>query len=86
MKHLKRFENFLNESNNETGLMVYGRTNLDNNAIQDWLEDSDYSAEWNHREGYWLFPEEEENYDELEKELEKEFRKAKINARFEGIF
>ena len=78
--------NYMNEAKGESGLMVFGKTNLDNNKIGDWLDDSDYTAEWNAREGYWLFPEEEGNYDELEMELEKAFAKARINARFEGIF
>lgn len=76
----------VNEAKGESGLMVFGKTNLDNNKIGDWLDDSDYTAEWNAREGYWLFPEEEDEYDELEAELEKAFTKARINARFEGIF
>jgi hypothetical protein len=76
----------INEAKSESGLMVFGKTNLDNNKIGDWLDDSDYTAEWNAREGYWLFPEEEDGYDALEAELEKAFTKARINARFEGIF
>ncbi len=86
MKHIQTFESFLNEGNEEKGLMVIGRTTLDNNKIQKWLDKSDYHAEFNAREGYWLFPEEEDTYDALEAELEKEFSKAGINARFEGIF
>jgi hypothetical protein len=78
--------NSVKEAKSESGLMVFGKTNLDNNKIGDWLDDSDYTAEWNAREGYWLFPEEEDGYDALEAELEKAFTKARINARFEGIF
>jgi hypothetical protein len=78
--------NHVKEAKGESGLMVFGKTNLDNNKIGDWLDDSDYTAEWNAREGYWLFPEEEDGYDALEAELEKAFVKARINARFEGIF
>jgi hypothetical protein len=70
----------------ESGLMVIGRTPLDNNSIGDFVEEEGFHAEWDAREGYWLFPEEEENYDNLEIELEREFNKRGINARFEGIF
>lgn len=68
------------------GLMVFGSTPIDNNAISDYLDDTDYYATWNSREGYWLFPEQEEHYDELETELTQDFNKLGINARFEGIF
>lgn len=90
MKKVKLFEKFIEtkvtESSEETGLMVIGRTSADNNKIGDIADDLGYHAEWNHREGYWLFPEEEDMYDELEAELEKAFTKKKVNARFEGIF
>lgn len=91
MKKVKLFEQFsasqkVTESSEETGLMVIGRTSADNNKIGNIADDLGYHAEWNHREGYWLFPEEEDMYDELEAELEKAFTKKKVNARFEGIF
>lgn len=70
----------------ESGLIVVGRTPIDNNAIQDFLDDSDYHAEWNGRGGYYFFPEQEEDYDELERELSIEFNNRGIDARFEGIF
>jgi hypothetical protein len=70
----------------ERGLMVFGRTTLDNNAIADMIDNYHFQAEWNAREGYWLFPEDESTYDELELELEREFNERGINARFEGIF
>ena len=77
---------FLKESKIESGLMVFGKTTLDNNSIGDMIDESDYYAEWNTREGFWLFPEEEGNYDSLEIELQREFNKRGIDARFEGIF
>ena len=80
------FESSMNERKSESGLMVFGRTPMDNTEIGKWLDKSDYHAEWNAREGYWLFPEDEDGYDELESELDKAFNKAGINARFEGIF
>ena len=79
-------ESFLNEAKEESGLMVFGRTTVDNNKIQQWLNSSDYTAEFNSRYGYWLFPEDEDSYDKLEMELDKAFTRAGINARFEGVF
>lgn len=86
MEYIQTFENFLNEAKKETGLMAFGKTSLDNNKINKWLGKSDYHANWKAGDGYWLFPEIEDSYDELEAELEKEFIKAGINARLEGVF
>ena len=68
------------------GLMVFGSTQIDNQKIGEYVESSPYHAEWNVKGGYWLFPEEEETYDALEKELESEFDMRGISARIEGIF
>lgn len=67
-----------------TGLIVVGRTQLDNNSIADMVDETDYYGVQNTREGYWFFPESEETLDSLEMELEQEFSKRGINARFEG--
>lgn len=87
-KRLKANENKksrINESKESSGLMVIGRTKSDNDKIGEFIKSSDYWAEWN-EEGYWLFDEKEETYDALERELDKEFIKLKIDARFDGIF
>ena len=76
----------IRESAQESGLMVIGRTQIDNNAIGDVLDELELHGEWNMREGYWMLPEDEENYDSLEEMLEQEFATRGINARFEGIF
>jgi hypothetical protein len=77
----------VNEKKQELGLYVTGRTSNDNTKIGKWLAMSDFHAEWNARDGYWLFPADDESeYDELEKELDKAFAKNNIDARFEGIF
>jgi hypothetical protein len=76
----------IRESAQESGLMVIGRTQIDNNAIGDVLDELELHGEWNMREGYWMLPEDEENYDSLEEMLEQEFALRGINARFEGIF
>lgn len=69
-----------------SGLIVKGSTQLDNNKIKDYLETSDHYAEWDARNHYWLFPEDEGTYDELESELEDIFTELGIDARYEGIF
>lgn len=69
----------------KSGLMVFGKTQLDNNKIKDFVSKGDYTAEWN-PEGFWFFEEDEELYDELENNLSDEFSSLDINARFEGIF
>lgn len=76
----------IRESAQESGLMIIGRTQIDNNAIGDVLDELELHGEWNMREGYWMLPEDEENYDSLEGMLEQEFASRGINARFEGIF
>lgn len=70
----------------ETGLMVVPRTNLDANKIQKWVDKSGMYGEWDAREGYFLFPEEEDGFDELEMELTKELDKLGVNYRIEGVF
>ena len=69
-----------------TGLIVTGKTQIDNNLIQDVIADSDFYGEFDVREGYWFFPEETENYDALEIALTEIFESANINARFEGVW
>jgi len=70
----------------ETGLMVVPRTNADANKIKQWVDKSGMYGEWNAREGYFLFPEEEEGFDELEMELTKELDGLGVNYHIEGIF
>lgn len=70
----------------ETGLMVVPRTNADANKIKQWVDKSGMYGEWNAREGYFLFPEEEEGFDELEMELTKELDGLGVNYRIEGVF
>lgn len=78
VKELKSFE--------ESGLIVKGRTPVDNNEIGEVLEELGLYGEWNSREGYWLLPEEEDMYDQLEATLQSEFNKRDISAYFEGVF
>ena len=69
----------------ETGLMVTGRTQRDNNAIGDLLDGLGLHAEWDSRYGHWWFPESPDAYDELERILDAEFAQHNISAGFEGI-
>lgn len=69
-----------------TGLIVTGKTSLDNDMIGDLLEKEGFYGEWNPRQGFWFIPEEEDLYDQLEYALESAFSRVGINARFEGIF
>jgi len=70
----------------ETGLMVVPRTNADANKIKQWVDKSGMYGEWDAREGYFLFPEEEDGFDELEMELTKELDGLGVNYRIEGVF
>lgn len=69
-----------------SGLVVVGRTQLDNAKIGVFVENSGYHAQWNAREGYWFFPESEENFNMLELDLDSEFGLRDIDARFEAQF
>ena len=69
----------------DTGLYVIASSPQDNKRIQKWIDKSPYYAEYDARENYWLFDEDENSYDNLEKELDKEFNKNNISARFEAI-
>lgn len=85
MRNLPTYEGFINEAT-ETGLMVVPRTNIDANKIQKWVDKSEMHGEWDAKEGYFLFPEEEDGFDELEMELTKELDKLGVNYRIEGVF
>jgi len=77
---------YMNEESTETGLMVIPRTSQDANKIYAYLDDSNWTADWNSAEGYFLFPEEEDLYDSLEAEIEEFLVDIGANARIEGIF
>lgn len=83
--YMIKWRQYLNESHMEQGLMVTGRTQLDNNKIGDLLDGLGLHAEWSAQHGHWFFPEDEESYANLEDLLDSEFAQHGINARFEGI-
>lgn len=70
---------------NETGLYVTPSTDRDKQKIENWLKTSQYHAEWNRRDGYFIFPEKPNAYDRLERELDKIFTKLGVDVQFEGI-
>jgi hypothetical protein len=91
-KDIQRRESGLNESYGSngdfdgTGLIVVGRTQIDNNEIGDVIEDLGYYGVWNSREGYWFIQEDKPTLSYLEADLDEEFAKRDINARFEAQF
>jgi hypothetical protein len=73
-------EGLVNEGK-ESGLNVFASSKEYHKKLSKWLSKSDYHAEEN--DNYFFFAEESDMLDELEEELDKEFIKAKISARFE---
>lgn len=70
----------------ETGLQLTPSTREDAIVINEIIANSDFYAEYNSEFGFYLFPEEEEHYDELEEELNDLFKCLDVNYRIEGIF
>ena len=91
MNNIKNFNKFIDEKIDESkiddsGLIVVGNSLEDNDKIEEFVESSDYYGIWKPEFGHWFFPESEDNFDVLEKDLSEEFDKLDINARFEGNF
>ena len=74
------------ENTTDSGLMVTGTSQLDNNKLRDAFEDAGLYAIWDVREGYWFLPEDEENYDQLEEQIQDILDELDLNASIEGIF
>jgi hypothetical protein len=71
----------------ESGIMVFGKTELDNKRIEKFiLGEEGFHAEYDSEFKCFTFEESEDMYDSLEKTLDALFVKYTINARFEGIF
>jgi hypothetical protein len=71
----------------ESGIMVFGKTELDNKRIEKFiLGEEGFHAEYDSEFKCFTFEESEDMYDSLEKTLDALFVKYDINARFEGIF
>lgn len=67
------------------GLYVYFRNRGDASDALDLADDAGLTAEFDPSEGSLFFPEDQDTYDELEKELDKIFRKIKGYS-IEGVF
>ena len=70
----------------KTGLQVTPKTREDAIVINEAIADSDFYTEYNSEFGFYLFPEEEENYDELEVQIDNLFSGLNVNYRIEGVF
>ena len=70
----------------ETGLKVTPKTREDAIVINEAIANSDFYTEYNSEFGFYLFPEEEENYDELEAQIDDLFCGLNVNYRIEGVF
>lgn len=70
----------------ETGLQLTPRTREDLRIINEMLQESDFSAEYNSEFGFFFFPEEEDNYDKLEEQIDELFEGVDVRYKIEGIF
>jgi len=70
----------------ETGLNVRPKNQIHANMLKDALENSGLYAEWNAREGYFFFPEEQDLYDQLEEEIRMLMDENNIQGYIEGVF
>ena len=70
----------------ETGLQVTPKTREDARFINEAIANSDFYTEYNSEFGFYFFPEEEENYDELEAQIDNLFDVLNVNYRIEGVF
>ena len=70
----------------KTGLQVTPTTKEDARVINEAIANSDFYTEYNSEFGFYFFPEEEENYDELEAQIDRLFGGLNVNYRIEGVF
>ena len=70
----------------ETGLQVTPTTKEDARVISKAIINSDFYSEYYSEFGFYFFPEEEENYDELEAQIDILFGGLNVNYRIEGVF
>ena len=70
----------------KTGLQVTPRTREDAIVINEAIANSDFYTEYNSEFGFFFFPEDEENYDELEAQIDELFGGLNVNYRIEGVF
>ena len=70
----------------KTGLQVTPKTREDARVINEAIANSDFYTEYNSEFGFYFFPEDEENYDELEAQIDELFDGLNVNYRIEGVF
>ena len=66
-----------------TGLNVTPRTQEDLRVINEAIANSDFYTEYNSTYGYYFFPDEEANHDELEAQIHNLFGGLNVNYRIE---
>lgn len=76
----------MDEAISESGLTFTPRSSYDATKFANALDNSDFHYEWDAREGRFFFPEEEDNYDELESNLQDIVDSINIRGRFEGVW
>ena len=70
----------------DSGLNVIPKDQIHANKLQDALKNSGLYGEWNPREGYFFFPEEEDGYDYLEEKIQELMDDYNIQGYIEGVF
>ena len=70
----------------DSGLNIIPRDQLHANKLKDVLKNTDLYYEWDVREGYFFFPEEEDGYDQLEIEIQNLMDENNIQGYIEGVF
>lgn len=70
----------------ESGLQLTPRTREDARVINEAIANSEFYTEYNAEYGFYLFPEEEENYEELESQIDNMLAGLNVNYRIEGVF
>lgn len=71
----------------ETGLLVYADSAKDHEKLRRLVSNQSFPfyGEEDSTESYFFFEEEPSGYDQLERDLEKEFRKNSIDVRYESV-
>ena len=70
----------------KTGLQVTPKTREDARVINEAIANSDFYTEYNSEFGFYFLSEKEENYDELEAQIDNLFDGLNVNYRIEGVF
>ena len=82
----KDYLGYSDHTRSDSGLNVIPKDQIHANKLSDAIEDSGMYAEWNTREGYFFFPEEEDRYDQLEMEIQDLMDENNIQGYIEGVF